>query len=217
MTVTETFAVAVCAVLPVPSVAVAVKVTVVGLVMRVAGAVHVDCVPAVCVSVAGEKLPTAGFAVSATDAWPSPPVTLHARFVVPFTSTVVDEGAESEIASWTMTAAEAVALPPAPVVVTVYVVLTLGETVTEPLQVTDCDTPLPLLIAHELAFVLVIESVDEAPLATSVGEADTVTVGAAGGGGGGVLFPDPLLHPAAASKSVSAQIPAAYVGTILRI
>jgi hypothetical protein len=105
VTVTVTVAEAVWALLPVPSVAVAVIVTV----PELEGAVHVVDVPVV-----GEKLPTAGFALHATEAFPSPPAAVAEMVTEPPAFTVVADAA-TVIASWTSTVTEAEALPPSPV------------------------------------------------------------------------------------------------------
>jgi hypothetical protein len=75
----------------------------------------------------------------------------------------------------TLTVAAAVADPPAPVAVIVYVVVAVGLTDLVP----DVPTaPIPLSIVTEVAFVLDQVNVDDCPEVMVVGLADSVTVGA---------------------------------------
>ena len=77
---------------------------------------------------------------------------------------------------FTITAADRVVDPPLPVQVMLYVVLTVGETETDP-EAPDGEKPTPL---QEVALVDDQESVDEAPGAMPGGFALSVSVGTVG-------------------------------------
>jgi len=77
--------------------------------------------------------------------------------------------------SWcTVMATLSSAVPPEPVTVMVYVVVTAGETVVEPFTAT---LPMPWSMLAEAASVEVQVSVADAPSVISVESADMVTVG----------------------------------------
>jgi hypothetical protein len=77
---------------------------------------------------------------------------------------------------FTITAVDAVVDPPPPVQVTMYVVLTVGETERDP-EGPDGEKPVPL---QEVALVDDHDSVDDAPAAAAPGLALKTTVGAVG-------------------------------------
>jgi hypothetical protein len=81
-------------------------------------------------------------------------------------------------ATWTVTLA--VAVPPAPIAVMVYEVVTVGETLMEPLAPT---APMPGSISQEVAFVELHVRIDDRPYRMLPGAAEIDTVG---GGVGGV-------------------------------
>ena len=56
-----------------------------------------------------------------------------------------------------------VTVPPGPVAVPVYVVLAVGDTLVEP-ELTGVTLPMLLSIAKDVAFVVVHESVEDAPV-----------------------------------------------------
>lgn len=85
----------------------------------------------------------------------------------------------------TVTVAEQEIVPPAPVAVPVYVVVTVGDTEFVP-TLTGVTEPIPLLMLNVVAFDVVHDSVDEEPLLIVVGEAISVQTGALGGGGADV-------------------------------
>jgi len=64
------------------------------------------------------------------------------------------------------------------------VVVVDGETELEP-EATGVTEPTPLLILKDVAFAVVHERTEEAPVVIDVGEADSAHVGTEGGGGGG--------------------------------
>jgi len=73
-------------------------------------------------------------------------------------------------------------VPPEPVAVPVYVVVTIGDVVAEPLA-TGVTEPTPLSMEKEAAFEVVQESVAVSPGAMDDGLAESEHMGAAGGGG----------------------------------
>ena len=79
----------------------------------------------------------------------------------------------------TTTVAVQVTVPPAPVAVSRYAVVTLGETVVEPEAIGET-TPMPLSIDADVASVVVQESVEEPPERIGVGEATSVQDGVFG-------------------------------------
>ena len=81
-----------------------------------------------------------------------------------------------------MIRAVAVAVPPSPLAVRVYVVDELGDTDRDPLVLTS---PIPWSMETLVAPVVVQDNVEDWPLSIVVGLADSVAVGAAAGGGGG--------------------------------
>ena len=76
----------------------------------------------------------------------------------------------------TVTVAVFVVVPPGPFAVSVYVVVDVGLTPTDPLSAW---LPTPLSIETVVAFVVVQVSVDDWPLMIDVGDAEKVAVGAA--------------------------------------
>ena len=80
-----------------------------------------------------------------------------------------------------MTVVTHVALPPGPVTVSVYVVVTFGETLIDPLSGT---LPIPRLIDAEVALFEVQVSVDDPP--TVIVEGLALKTGQEGTPGGGV-------------------------------
>ena len=83
-------------------------------------------------------------------------------------------GAEgAAVSGMKVTVAFADAVPPAPVHVIVYVVVTIGETLTDP-ETPDGVNPLPVQL---VALVEDHESVDDCPAMTDVGDAERETVG----------------------------------------
>lgn len=70
-----------------------------------------------------------------------------------------------------------VVCPPGPLSVSVYVVVVVGETETDPPE-TGVTLPTPLLIEADVAPELVHVSVEELPLVIEVGDAENVPLGA---------------------------------------
>ena len=111
-------------------------------------------------------------------------------------------------AALTVTPALAVAVPPRPVAVMVYVVVLLGVTTVEPWVVTE---PTPGAIASSVALRELQVSVDEFPVVMELGLAESVTVGA---GGGGPVEPPPPPQDTAPRTERTRRIPKAiaYLG-----
>jgi hypothetical protein len=141
--------------------------------------VNVTCVAFAAVTVRIAEAPAvidAGFAVIETVAVPEP-----------FEDTV--------------TLAVAVADPPGPVAVTVYVVVAVGATLcVPPVSGSVYELPSDPLIVTFVAFAAVTDKVDDAPAAIDVGLAETLTVGKAL-----VILPLTPPHPATASTAANAQ------------
>ena len=114
---------------------------------------------------------------------------VQVRVAVPPESTLVGLAervhAGAEGAAVTVTGAEHVTVPPAPVAVPVKVVLAvIAGVVVEPAP-TGVTEPTPWLIENVFAFEVVQERMEVPPELTLVGLAESAHVGAAGGGGGG--------------------------------
>jgi len=84
----------------------------------------------------------------------------------------------------TLTVADLEILPPVPMHKSEYVVVAVGETICEP-EIFLVPVQPPEAV-QELALVDDQLSVDDCPLAMSVGEAEKLSIGAGGGGGVGV-------------------------------
>jgi hypothetical protein len=93
---------------------------------------------------------------------------------------------------WTTTVNEAVALPPGPVAVMVYVVVAAGVTVTEPLVVAIA--PIGLIVTA-VAFVEVKFSTLDWPTTMLTGSAVRLAVGARGAGGTTTTVNDAVAIP----------------------
>lgn len=97
--------------------------------------------------------------------------------------------------AFTVTMAAAVAVPPAPMTVMLYVVVCCGVTIIVP---DGCTAPIPLSICAEVALVEDHVSVALCPAFTVVGLAENVTVGC---GAGPLASPRVQLESAPASRS----------------
>jgi len=110
-------------------------------------------------------------------------------------------GASGEV--FTVTAALACAVPPAPFAVSLYVTEEAGVTCREPLAET---VPSPSMLTLE-ALVVCHVSVTDWPLSIDAGMAVRVAVGTAGGSGGGslLLAPPPQATKGTESKTTKAH------------
>ncbi len=99
-----------------------------------------------------------------------------------------------------------VAVPPGPVTVALYVVVSVGETTFEP-PATGVTEPMPLSIEIDDALSVVHESVEEPPnVVIVVGDAESTQLGSGGGGGGTSLTLTVFWHSTAPPGPVAVKV-----------
>lgn len=118
---------------------------------------------------------------------------VHVRTEVPPVVTEVGEAESVHVGAFgfshrlTVTVAVHVTLPPEPVAVPVYVVVSVGLTEVEP-EATGVTAPMLLSMEKPVALVVVHDKAEFSPLAIVSGFAESVQVGAGGGGGNAVTL-----------------------------